>query len=166
MALRYRLAGKRCLQGLQAHQEPPVLPQQVDEEPPLSGQEREHEHPAEEAQQLGRREGPEPGERAGAGSAFVALPEDEARNGSEDPVACKGLPPGRGGVQLAEAVAVGLAAASQVDADPTTNTNSSASAPTAPHQAVEAGMRVAATASSASGSSSPKGLREEASRSR
>ena len=79
--------GEACLQGLQAHQEPPVLPQQVEEEPPLSGQESEHEDPAEEAQQLGRRECPEPGESAGPNSAFVACPEDEARDGREDPVA-------------------------------------------------------------------------------
>jgi hypothetical protein len=109
--------GKVFLQRLQPHQQPPVLAQQVDQEPPLSGQESEHNHPAEEAQQLGRREGPEPGYRAGPGSAVVALPEDEARHGRKDCVAREGLPPGRSGVELSKAVAVGLASAGQVDGD-------------------------------------------------
>src|SRR5215207_5026358 len=105
------------LQGLQAHQKPPVLPQELDEKPPLPGQEREHKDSSEEAQQLGRRERSEPGEHAGTGSAFVALPEDEARYGGEDSVAGEGLPPGRGGVELPKAVALWRPAASQVDGD-------------------------------------------------
>ena len=44
----------------------------------------------------------------------LPLPDDEASHGSEHPVAGKGLPPSRGGVQLAEAVAVRLAPAGQV----------------------------------------------------
>ena len=40
---------------------------------------------------------------------------------------------------------------------PTTNTERSASAPRAPHQAVDAGRRVAATASSARGKQQPEG---------
>src|SRR5215207_9123408 len=45
---------------------------------------------------------------------------------------------------------------------PTTNRSSSTSAPTAPHQAVEAGIRAAATASAASGSKTPSGAAKDA----
>jgi hypothetical protein len=108
---------KRRLHILQAHQEPPVLPQEMHQERPLSGQEGEHENPAQEAKQLGRRDSPEPGECTWPISAFVALPEDKACHGGEDPVAGEGLPAGRSGVQLPEAVALWRPAAGQVDTD-------------------------------------------------
>ena len=62
-----------------------------------------------------------------------------------------------GGVQLAEAVTVGLAAASQVVRDADHEHREERQRPTAPHQAMDAGKRVAATANSARGSTSPRG---------
>ena len=79
---------KRCLHGLQAHQQPPVLPQEVEKKPPLPGQEEEHEDPDQETQKLGRRERSNPGESAGSGTAaFVARPKDEACHGCKYTVA-------------------------------------------------------------------------------
>ena len=159
---RYAAArGKAFLQGLQAHQKPPVLPQQMHQEPPLSGQEGEHEYPAQEAQQLGRREGSEPGERAGPDSAFVALPEDEGSHGCEGSVAGEGLPAGRGGVQLPKAVALGLRAASQVDGDPTTNTEQQPQRPQSTPPGRRRRQEGGGDASSARGSNSPEGASQE-----
>jgi len=62
------------------------------------------------------RERPEPPHSARAG-AFPSLPEDEAGNGGKSTVAGECPPACRGGVQLAEAVAVRIAPAGQVDAD-------------------------------------------------
>ncbi len=92
-------------------------PEQVDWEPPLSGQGGEHDHPAVEVQQLGRRQGAEPGDRARL-HAIVNLPGDEALHAAEDPAAREGLPSGWGSVELAETVAVGFGVAHQVGADP------------------------------------------------
>ena len=79
---------ERCLHCLKAHQKPTVLPQQMHQKPPLSGQEGEHEYPANESQQLGRRKRSESRESAGSGTAaFVARPQDEPCNGCEDSVA-------------------------------------------------------------------------------
>jgi hypothetical protein len=108
---------ERCLHCLKAHQKPTVLPQQMHQKPPLSGQEGEHENPTEESQQLGHRKRSEPGDSAGSGTAFVARPQDEPCNGGKSTVAGECPPASRGGVQLAEAVAIGLASAGQVDGD-------------------------------------------------
>src|SRR5215207_5039437 len=75
------------LQGLQAYQQTPVLPQQMHEERPLSSQEGEYDYPAQESQQLGSRKRSEPGDSAASGTAIGARPQDEASHGCERPIA-------------------------------------------------------------------------------
>jgi hypothetical protein len=109
--------GEPVLKRVEPRQEPPVLPQHAEKEEPLHGHQRQHYRSAHDDQQLGSRESAEPGDHARAHLTFQPLPDHKGGYSGEHPVACERRPARRGGVDLAEAVAVGLAAARQVGAD-------------------------------------------------
>jgi hypothetical protein len=113
-----RSRGLPSLQRFHAHQETSVLPEKVQKEPPLADEQHEHNYPNRQDQQLSSGEGTQPSYGARANVAFPTLPDQQACNGGEHSVACKGLPPNWGGVQLPEAVTLRLASAGQVDGDP------------------------------------------------
>ena len=130
-------------------------------EPPLGARRPSKTNPPMRAASWAARERPEPTHRARAG-AFPTFPEDEAGNGGKSTVAGERPPACRGRVQLAEAVTLGLACPrARLMPMPATKRSSRASAPSAPHQAEAAGMRAAATASSASGRRVASGVARE-----
>jgi hypothetical protein len=88
----------------------------VDHKPPLESKKPEHDHSSNEGHALGSREFPQPANHAWT-CAFSTLPDDEASYDSQNPVARECFPPSRGGVKLAEAMAVGLSTKGEVGRD-------------------------------------------------